>query len=420
MYFVLGLATAGLLALMVAPMLWRRAVRLTRRRIEQSVPMSLGEIQADKDQLRAEFAMSTRRLEMSIERLKERAAEQLVEIEDKRRLIRLLTDEQSGKLDAVHELEEREREVRQLLHAREERLALAQSDMAALQTNLAERGRTLEQMERALVAAEAAREQRTVELVAKGTELENLQAGLTAALGKHANLAMESTRLQTELAEARAAEAVALQRAEAADARLQRLEGGLAARLAEIADRDRRIDSLLAERDQAVNARDSLDRRLAEATAAYADAQGRIAELTLQRDRDSRRDAGESTARAIAGIEAERDALAAEVAILVDERDRLSAEHAELRRLSGAEWENERMENALLREKLNDIAAEVVRLTRSYRGDAGAPDMAGAVARAPVPPPAEAPSSGEPHNAEGGGRSLAERIRALQRSASQG
>jgi hypothetical protein len=47
---------AGLLALMVAPAIWRRAARLTRSRIEKSVPLTLSEIQADKDQLRAEAA----------------------------------------------------------------------------------------------------------------------------------------------------------------------------------------------------------------------------------------------------------------------------------------------------------------------------------------------------------------------------
>ena len=33
-------------------------------------PVSMAEIRADKDRLRAEFAMSTRRLEMSVEQLK--------------------------------------------------------------------------------------------------------------------------------------------------------------------------------------------------------------------------------------------------------------------------------------------------------------------------------------------------------------
>jgi len=43
-------------------------------------PMSMAEIQADKDQLRAEFAMSTRRLEMSVEQMKARTTNQLAEI----------------------------------------------------------------------------------------------------------------------------------------------------------------------------------------------------------------------------------------------------------------------------------------------------------------------------------------------------
>ena len=39
-------------------------------RLEAATPLSMAEIQADKDQLRAEFAMSTRRLETSVEQMK--------------------------------------------------------------------------------------------------------------------------------------------------------------------------------------------------------------------------------------------------------------------------------------------------------------------------------------------------------------
>ncbi len=53
LYFVLGFFVAGLLALMVSPVIWNRAVELTRQKIESSVPLSINEIQADKDQLRA-------------------------------------------------------------------------------------------------------------------------------------------------------------------------------------------------------------------------------------------------------------------------------------------------------------------------------------------------------------------------------
>ena len=53
LFFTLGFLAATLLCLMVAPAIWRRAVVLTRQRIESSVPLTLNEIQADKDQLRA-------------------------------------------------------------------------------------------------------------------------------------------------------------------------------------------------------------------------------------------------------------------------------------------------------------------------------------------------------------------------------
>ena len=56
MYFALGLLAAGLLALVVTPAIWRRAMRLARARIEAGVPLTRAEIDADKDQLRAGFA----------------------------------------------------------------------------------------------------------------------------------------------------------------------------------------------------------------------------------------------------------------------------------------------------------------------------------------------------------------------------
>jgi len=59
-----------LLGLMIVPLVHNRAVRLTTRRMEAATPLSMAEIQADKDQLRAEFAMSARRLEMNVDQLK--------------------------------------------------------------------------------------------------------------------------------------------------------------------------------------------------------------------------------------------------------------------------------------------------------------------------------------------------------------
>src|SRR5947207_11885227 len=80
MYLALGFLVASLLALITIPFVHARAVRLTMRRLEAATPLSIAEIRADKDQLRAEFAMSTRRLEMSVEQMKAKTTGQLAEL----------------------------------------------------------------------------------------------------------------------------------------------------------------------------------------------------------------------------------------------------------------------------------------------------------------------------------------------------
>ena len=72
MYLAIGFLVSMLFGLMIVPLVHNRAVRLTTKRLEAATPLSMAEIQADKDQLRAEFAMSARRLEMSVEQLNQK------------------------------------------------------------------------------------------------------------------------------------------------------------------------------------------------------------------------------------------------------------------------------------------------------------------------------------------------------------
>jgi len=80
MYLAIGFLVSMLFGLMIVPLVHNRAVRLTTRRLEAETPLSMAEIQADKDQLRAEFAMSARRLEMNVEQLKNKTTSQLAEL----------------------------------------------------------------------------------------------------------------------------------------------------------------------------------------------------------------------------------------------------------------------------------------------------------------------------------------------------
>ena len=55
-------------------------MRLTTQRLRATLLQSMTEIQADKDLLRAEFAMSTRCFKMSLETVKDRNTGQAVEL----------------------------------------------------------------------------------------------------------------------------------------------------------------------------------------------------------------------------------------------------------------------------------------------------------------------------------------------------
>lgn len=96
MLAALGFLTASLLALILAPALWRRGVRLTTSRIRASMPLTLNEIQADKDKLRADFAIQIRKYEVALEREKMKAARQLVDISRRDTEINLLQSKIEG------------------------------------------------------------------------------------------------------------------------------------------------------------------------------------------------------------------------------------------------------------------------------------------------------------------------------------
>jgi len=67
MIFALGFVAASLIALLIIPAVNARAERLARRRAEALFPMSISELTAEKDHLRAEFAVLQRRIERKAE-----------------------------------------------------------------------------------------------------------------------------------------------------------------------------------------------------------------------------------------------------------------------------------------------------------------------------------------------------------------
>jgi chromosome segregation ATPase len=104
MYFAGGFLVASLLTLALISSVHHRAVRLTQRRLQDSIPVSLNEIQADRDKLRARFAMSARRLEVTVEQLEAKVTSQLGELARKSEAIAKLKAQLAEKDAAADQL----------------------------------------------------------------------------------------------------------------------------------------------------------------------------------------------------------------------------------------------------------------------------------------------------------------------------
>jgi DNA repair exonuclease SbcCD ATPase subunit len=106
MLVALGFVAALMVSLLVIRALWSYAVGLGRRRVERRAPSHIAELKADRDRLKAEFAMQGRRLQLRLDDLKTRMAEQMAEASRNRNRMEQLAadlasrDAEIGKRDA--------------------------------------------------------------------------------------------------------------------------------------------------------------------------------------------------------------------------------------------------------------------------------------------------------------------------------
>lgn len=80
MLVLLGFSACGFITLLLAPAYWSRAVRLTRARMQDTLPVSEAEFRADRDRLRAQYAIRVHQLQSQVEQAKLSAARQLIDL----------------------------------------------------------------------------------------------------------------------------------------------------------------------------------------------------------------------------------------------------------------------------------------------------------------------------------------------------
>jgi len=416
MYLAIGFLLSMLLGLMIVPLVHNRAVRLTTRRMEAATPLSMAEIQADKDQLRAEFAMSARRLEMSVDQLKNKTTSQLAELGKKADAINRMKLELGEKNATIFSLEAREKAMKQQLRATEEEFTAKTEALRQAEQALTDKQGALAKLNAELSDRSMMAESRKVELVA-------VHAQIDALKGRVGDAEKEFATTQARLAQQRGESEAATR--ELADAR-SRVEN-LSQR---VTDLDRQLIVQVKEAELLGNRVNDLEARLSTqgkllAERDYENNQLRqakeAAERTARELRDELTLTNSGTWPALEKLKSEKAEVEEQLRLARDERAKLQRDINAIQQQAESSWATERMENALLRERINDIAAEVAKLAMQLEGP-NSPIEAMLAAEPVVPAkPSNGVANGAAANgtASEGGGTLAERIRALQSHASR-
>ena len=363
MYGAIGFLIAGLLVIGFIPLVHARAERLTTRRLEALTPLSMAEIQAEKDQLRAEFAMSTRRLEMSVEQLKAKTTNQLTEIGRKSDAIGRLKLDLGEKTASLFALEAKEKQLSSELHAAQAELATKERALAEAERALATTRAEFSQVSVDRRESATTAETRRVELLALRAQAEALKGQIESYDKETQELEAWLRRKTTEAAKLNEQFAEERGRAEHFAGRATELDRALLAYKTEAEVLGRRVEELTTRLDEQGRflvdrefTSDELRNQAASAQRVESEVRAALAEVENRHRSETQ------------AIRAEKASLEAQIQQSREERARLESEIAAMKRDAETTWAEERMESALLRERINDIAAEVARLTAALEG----------------------------------------------------
>ncbi|MEH2471446.1 chromosome segregation ATPase [Nitrobacteraceae bacterium AZCC 2161] len=410
MYLAIGFLVSMLFGLMIVPLVHNRAVRLTTRRLEAATPLSMAEIQADKDQLRAEFAMSARRLEMSVDQLKNKTTSQLAELGKKSDAINRMKLELGEKNATIFSLEAREVAVKDKLQVAEADFAAKIEALRAAEQALIDKQGELARLNHELTDRSMMAESRQVELVAVRTQIDALKNRVDDAEKDFATTQQrlelqrgESDTATRELTEARA-------RVENLSQRVTDLDHQLTIQVKEAEQLGLRVNELenqLSMQSKLLADRDFENSQLRQANEAAeliaGDLRVEIAAMN-----------GGKASPLVEKLKSEKAAAEDQLRAAQEERGKLQRDLNAIQQQAENSWATERMENALLRERINDIAAEVAKLAMTLEGPNSA--IEAILAAEPAPQAQPKPANGASFATNG---TLADRIRALQSHASR-
>jgi len=199
--FALGALVATLLALLVIPVIWRRAARLIEARIRATTPLSMAEIQSEKDLIRADFAVQLRKIEVRYDEEKALAAEREVALGRRQARIGELEAEVAAGEETVRELDLRVEELQGTVLGLERQVSSQSAALKEKQQSISAANDKLREAEAKLNEVTALADSRKVEIAALTTQLENYESRTVELRADLATRSIESEGRGSEVDE---------------------------------------------------------------------------------------------------------------------------------------------------------------------------------------------------------------------------
>ncbi|MEN3600721.1 hypothetical protein ABC473_03005 [Brucella abortus] len=192
---MLGVLVAVFVVVLLGPSVWRRAFFLARRQVQAELPITLAEIRADRDGLRAEHAVAVSKLEQLLRLERGKTAEQKVTLarqQDELKRIPLLEQNIARLEKRLGEEEKGAAEARQARDTALEKAEILQAELERVQGHYV----ALESLADTLRIEISAHEAEISRLMSEITEMRHDRKDATA---RYNELSTQLTAAQTKL-----------------------------------------------------------------------------------------------------------------------------------------------------------------------------------------------------------------------------
>lgn len=195
LFFIFGVLVTVFVVVLLGPSVWRRAFFLARRQVQAELPITLAEIRADRDGLRAEYAVAVSRQEQLLKLERQKNAEQKVLLARQYEELKRIPLLEASQADIEKQLAEHERMAKEAGSARDTALEKAQILQAEL-----------ERMQSHYAALEGLADTLRIEISGSETEYSRLINEMTEmrrdrkeAAARYNEVSTQLTSAQTEL-----------------------------------------------------------------------------------------------------------------------------------------------------------------------------------------------------------------------------